>query len=181
MAGVIVAFPTVEDASNIRAVLRRNGFTVAASCGSGVRVLQAADRIGSGVVVCGYRLRDMIYSELFENLPDGFAMLLIASARVLPAQTPEGMLAVPMPLQLHQLTETLHNLDALVERRAREERRKGRTRSPYETKMISQAKALLMQRNGMSEEDAHRYLQKTSMESGVGLAETAGMIISLMQ
>ena len=46
--------------------------------------------------------------------------------------------------------------------------------------MIEQAKALLMERNGMSEEEAHRYLQKTSMEGGRNMTETAQMVLSVM-
>ena len=32
----------------------------------------------------------------------------------------------------------------------------------------------------MSEEEAHRYLQKTSMDSGTNLVETAEMLLALM-
>jgi response regulator NasT len=37
-----------------------------------------------------------------------------------------------------------------------------------------------MERNGMSEEEAHRYIQKTSMDSGTNMVETAQMVISLI-
>ena len=37
-----------------------------------------------------------------------------------------------------------------------------------------------MVRNNMSEEEAHRYIQKRSMDNGTGLIETAQMILSLM-
>ena len=37
-----------------------------------------------------------------------------------------------------------------------------------------------MYRNHMSEEEAHRYLQKCSMESGTNMVETAEMVLSVM-
>ena len=37
-----------------------------------------------------------------------------------------------------------------------------------------------MERNHMSEEEAHRYLQKSSMESGTNIVETAEMVLSMM-
>ncbi len=37
-----------------------------------------------------------------------------------------------------------------------------------------------MARNHMSEEEAHKYLQKCSMDSGTNLVETAGMVLSIM-
>ena len=38
-----------------------------------------------------------------------------------------------------------------------------------------------MERNGMSEEEAHRYIQKCSMDSGTNLVETAEMVLSMMR
>ena len=32
----------------------------------------------------------------------------------------------------------------------------------------------------MTEEEAHRYIQKSSMDSGTGMTETAQMILSIM-
>jgi response regulator NasT len=46
--------------------------------------------------------------------------------------------------------------------------------------VIQRAKLLLMERNNMSEEEAHRYIQKTSMDSGTNLVEMAEMILSMM-
>ena len=37
-----------------------------------------------------------------------------------------------------------------------------------------------MDRNNMTEADAHRYLQKCSMDSGTNMVETAQMIMSLI-
>ena len=39
----------------------------------------------------------------------------------------------------------------------------------------------MMDRNHMTEAEAHRYLQKCSMDSGTGMVETAQMVISLIQ
>ena len=38
-----------------------------------------------------------------------------------------------------------------------------------------------MARNRMTEEEAHRYLQKCSMDSGNNMAETAGMVLAAMR
>ena len=46
--------------------------------------------------------------------------------------------------------------------------------------MIERAKLLLMERNSFSEEEAHRYIQKRSMDNGTGLVEVSQMILSLM-
>ena len=37
-----------------------------------------------------------------------------------------------------------------------------------------------MERNHMSESEAHRYIQKNSMDTGTNMVETARMILSIM-
>ena len=48
-------------------------------------------------------------------------------------------------------------------------------------KLIADAKKLLMERNSMTEEEAHRYMQKCSMDSGTNIVETAQMVFTLMK
>ena len=42
------------------------------------------------------------------------------------------------------------------------------------------AKELLMERNHITESEAHRYIQKCSMDTGNSLVETARMILTIM-
>ena len=44
---------------------------------------------------------------------------------------------------------------------------------------MAEAKRILMDRNRMTEPQAHRYLQKCSMDSGTSLPESAAMVIRL--
>ena len=83
MINVIVVFPKPEDAKNIRSLLVRNGYHVAAVCTAGAQVLQVMDRLDEGIIVCGYRFTDMVYSELYEFLNPQFSMLLVASGNVI--------------------------------------------------------------------------------------------------
>ena len=65
-------------------------------------------------------------------------------------------------------------------RKRRKRRETIRKRDDSQRKIIDQAKALLIERNNMSEEEAHRYLQKSSMESGTNMLETAQMVLTIM-
>ena len=68
----------------------------------------------------------------------------------------------------------------MEEERARKKRKeRSRKRNDAEKKLVDQAKALLMERNNMSEDEAHRYLQKSSMDSGTNMVETALMVLSM--
>ena len=67
-----------------------------------------------------------------------------------------------------------------IARRKKRLRLKPKVRSEEEKKILWEAKHLLMERNHMSEEEAHRYIQKCSMDSGTNLIETAQMVLSIM-
>lgn len=179
MAGIIVVFPKIEDARNIRNLFVRNGYHVTAVCTSGAQALAAADRLGYGVIVCGYKYPDMVYRELYENVAPAFGLLLVASAHVIGEGVPDGVVGVTMPLKTGSLLGSLELLIEATERRRRKKRAQPPKRSDGDRGRISEAKALLMERNHMTEEEAHRYLQKTSMDSGTNLVETAEMVLAL--
>ncbi len=180
MANVIVAFSRPEDARNIKNSLTKNGFPVNAVCSSGAQALALTEDLGSGIIVCGYRLADMIYSELAENLSPDFTMLLIASPGRWPSETTDNIIPLPMPLKVHDLIETVDMIDQMQARRRRQRRSKPKVRSAEEQEAVDRAKRLLMERNGMTEEEAHRYIQKCSMDSGTNMVETAQMLISMV-
>lgn len=181
MVNVIVVFPKIEDAKNIRNLLIRNGYNVVAVCASGAQVLQAADQFEEGIVVCGYRFADMIYSELRECLPPHFEMLLVASNNILGQGVSRNIVCLPLPLKVHDLVNTLEMMAATQVRRRRKQKAKPKERSAEDRRIIEDAKKLLMERNHMTEEEAHRYIQKCSMDSGNNLVETAKMVFSLMK
>jgi len=178
LVNIIVVFPKLQDAKNIRNLLVRSGYPVLSVCSTGAQVLTYAEELNDGIVVCGYRYPDMMYTELREYLPEGFDMLLLASKGNW-SETDGSVMCVEMPLKIHDLLSTISMMVEAVERRKRKKRLEPKQRSDGEKQVIDQAKLLLVERNNMTEEDAHRYLQKTSMDSGTNIVETAQMILSL--
>ena len=85
-----------------------------------------------------------------------------------------------MPLKVRDLVNTLEMMSQAQARRRRKQKAQPRKRSEEDQFLISKAKALLMERNHMTESEAHRYIQKCSMDSGTNMVETAQMVISLM-
>ena len=180
MANVIVAFSKPEDAKSIKNILMRNGFSVVAVCTSGAQALNNMDGLNGGVLVSGYRFEDMLYRELHDCLPAGFEMLLVASPARFSGGMPEDLICLPMPLKVHDLINTLEMMVQAQVKQRKKARLKPKERDDGERQLIHQAKALLMERNNMTETEAHRYLQKCSMDSGTNLVETSQMIISLI-
>ncbi len=180
MVGIIVVFPSKDNAVNIRNLLVRYGIDVMGVCTTGAKTLQYADAVDEGIVVCGYKMKDMMYTELREYLPEDFEMLLIASPEKWAGEASKGVVCLPMPLKVYDLMNTVEMLLKSMERRRRKRKMEQKNRNPKQREVIEKAKGLLMERNHMSEEEAHRYIQKCSMESGTNMVETAEMVLSVM-
>lgn len=180
MASIIVAFPKTEDAKKIKNLLVRNGFSVAAVCTTGAQVIGLAESYGGGIVVCSYRLPDMIYSELLGCLPSGFEMLLMASRHILAGCMDNNVVCLAMPIKVMDLVNTVSMMEEAVQGRRRRSREMPKERSREEKRLIDEAKYLLMNRNHMTEEEAYRYIQKCSMDSGTKMSETAQMVLAMM-
>ena len=180
MTRVVVGFSKPDDAKSIKGILMRNGFQVISICTTGSQILSTCEDLNGGILVCGYRFSDMMYEELRECLPASMEMLMIASPGRVTSPVPEGIVCLPMPLRVHDLISTLEMMASSQVRRRKKQRLQPRERSQEERFLIQKAKVLLMERNNMTETEAHRYLQKCSMDSGTNLAETAQMVMSLI-
>ena len=178
MNNIVIAFPKKEVANSIKKILAQSGYTVTAVANTGASALSSMNGLNMGIIICGYRFSDMMYSEIYEYMPKEFQMLLIASAAGIMEKNVDNLMSLSMPLKVHELLQTVEMMDYTITRRKLRQRPKVRSKEDQE--MLSSAKAVLMERNGFSEEEAHRYIQKRSMDNGTGLVETAQMILSLM-
>lgn len=180
MTGIVIVFPRLEDARGIRNLLVRSGFSVHAVCTTGAQAISSLEDLNDGIVISGYRLTDMMYLELKECLPEGFALLLLTTRQHLSECDAGGdMACLSMPLKVHELVETVHALIRQCERNRRKRRESPREKSPEEMELIDRAKALLMEKKSMTEVQAHKYLQKCSMDSGRSIVESAQMILMM--
>jgi response regulator NasT len=177
---IVIAFPKPEIAANIKKILAQSGYPITAVCTTGAQALQSMNSLQDGIIVCGYRFSDMMYEELYEYLPTGFQMLLIASASNVLDKEVENLVCLSLPIKVHDLLRTIEMMEYSGIRARRKRKNQPKERSEEERQVLEQAKGILMERNGLSEEEAHRYMQKRSMDNGTGLVETAEMIVSLM-
>lgn len=180
MTRIIVAFPKAENGKNIKNVLVRNGYQVVCVCTNGAQVIQEANGLQDGIVVCIYKLSDMIYQELVECLPPGFDTIVISTKDQWVENGTPGIVGLAVPLKIHELLSTVEMVSYNLERKRRKRRQAPRKRTKEEQELVDRAKAILMERNQMTEDEAHRYLQKTSMDNGTSFTETAQMILGML-
>ena len=176
---IIVVFPKKEAAQKIRNVLVKNGYDVSAVCTTGARAIEAAGHLESGVIICGVRFVDMLYCELKDCLPVYFEMIVIARREMWQEYGGDDTAYLPLPMSGFDLLDQVDGKFRDIERRMKKDLTGPKARTEEEKDMIRQAKELLMYKNGYSEEEAHRFLQKQSMDGGHTLVETAGMVLDM--
>lgn len=177
MVNVIVLFSKIEEAKSIKNLLVRNGIGVTHICTTGAQAAHAADICDDGIIICGYRYPDMIFSELADNIPEYFDMIVITSKGNYEACRDSGITCLTMPLKSQDFVRTVSlTLDNILwERKKRKNRPKERTEE--EKKVIKSAKMKLMSDMNFDEQEAHRYLQKNSMDKGINIVEMSYMVL----
>lgn len=178
MNNILIAFPKAEDGKKIARLLTGYGFFTDHICTTAAQALREMHQAETGVIICGYRLPDMFYGEILECMPPGFEMLLLASERVLGQLDNGSVVSLSLPVRACDLAETLQMMLQPVTIRTSAPPAK---RTLKEQQIIERAKHLLMERNHLAEAEAHRYLQKRSMDNGTSLVETAQMVLALIE
>ena len=179
MANIIIALSRPEESTGIKNILARGGFRSIFICANGAQAISQMDDLDDGIVICGYKLQDMMYYQLKESLPYGFDMVLLVSGKHADECDGNGIEKLVTPLKADTLITSIGMIADEQYRRRKRDRRTPRVRSEAEKKIIDDAKALLMVRKNMTEDEAHKFIQKSSMTSGSGLTETAEKILSI--
>ena len=107
MAGIIVAFSKAEEGRNVRNLLMKKGYNVAAVCTSGAQVIAMTDSLKNGVIVCGYKLADMMYLDVWHETNESFEMIMLANPGKVYAEEEKGISYLYMPFKIKEFLNTL--------------------------------------------------------------------------
>ena len=179
MSNIIVALPKQEDAKHISDILRRYGLKTTAICTTGSKILSTMQQLESGILICTRRFSDMYYTQFLEYKPEHFEILLLVPKTGLDTRVPDIM-TLTLPLRASDLSNTVEMMLVQQNRRLKKKKSVPKKRSSEEQKYIDDAKRALMTKNNMVEEEAFRYIQKCSMDSGTNMVEVAQMILSMI-
>ncbi len=177
MGCIIIAMPKLEDAEKLAGSMRSQGADVRCVCDNGAAVLNAADGADSGVIICGYKLKDMSHMELCDNLPDYFELILVASASKWD-MCKEGLLKLDIPFKIGELMRMTELALSQIDARLRKGGRGPGGRSAEQQAMVEKAQRLMMERYGMERVEAYRYIQKQSMNTGNSMVDVAKSILA---
>jgi len=179
MGCILIAMPKSDDARQLADKLScRNLLMDIEVCQSAAEVLRVSNSRDYGVVVCTKSLTDMDYIELSEYLPTYFGMILLTKDIGLEVFS-DNTVKLMMPFKMGELVSTIEMISSQFVKRIRKKKTVPVKRSSTEQKIIDEAKMLLILRNGMTENEAFRYIQKSSMDAGRNMVESAQMILML--
>ena len=88
------------------------------------RLNQRSRYFSGGIIICGYKLNDMMYSELHDCLPDSFDMLLMASRRAMNDCLNNDIVCLSMPFKVHDLVDTVSMMGHTIIRRQKKAKQK---------------------------------------------------------
>ncbi|MEY8338996.1 ANTAR domain-containing protein [Lachnospiraceae bacterium 62-35] len=179
MANVIVAFSRPENGRSIKSILIKNGYHVVSVCTSGAQVLAAAGELDFGIIVCGGRFEDMTIQEMCEDLPGEVAVLLVAASKGVQGGLPDRAILLSHPLKVYELVNAMEMVQQEQEKKKQKRKFRPGQRTKEEKCLILEAKRRLMEENYMTEEEAHQYIQRSSMNQGCTMAETARRVITM--
>lgn len=165
-----MAFGNEANSRRLCEILERDLGLNCRLCHSGDEVRRLAAHLEVRLVVTGWMLSDGPADRLGPDLPDCAHVLVARQGQL--DQCSEGVVGLPAPLSKNDLISTVRVL--------LNESQPGGVpllRKRKEQEIIASAKRLLMDRNHMSEAQAHRFLQKTSMDGCVTMVQTAQRIL----
>ena len=178
MVRTVVAFDNEASRAKISEMLERGGVTVRYRCRTGHEAIRAIKSMGGGVVVCGAKLPDFTADTLAFELHDYAEFLVVAKPAMLELCENEEIFKIATPITGGELIGAVNMLVQMDQQRSRTQIPR---RSPEEEALIRKATELLMKKDYMTEDQAHRYLQRKSMAASARMADTAKQVIEALE
>ena len=174
MKRIALAFSRGETAEKIRRMLEGSGYDVSAVCHSRAELLRTLSGMDETIVIMGYKLPDGIADEVYEDIEGRHKLISIVKAEHSHEIYNQDIFVVKLPINRQILLNAIETFVGMIERSRHRKQRSGE-----EAQIINDAKAYLMENHAMTEETAHRFIQKRSMDTGAKFIDTARQILGI--
>lgn len=172
MRRIVIASSSKKLIMTLEKMLSASGMEISAVCSSGSELMALRSEVEDAVIICG-TLRDVPSIYLSKVMPDSWDMILLLTSQQPFPYYVSNVTPINLPVARPELIETvLAVAGSMSGTFAAKTTAKG-TRPKEETEIIEKAKRSLMEQRGLTEGDAHKLLQRYSMNSGIGMVEAA--------
>ena len=167
---IFIAFSSVKTTKSVSDIIRSSGMNVVCTVTSLASLRKYIFAYGGGIIVCGCKFNDDSVFNLLDELPPDISVMLIGTPSQLAQFDNDTTFKLSVPLRKTELVYSLYMLMS-------QDTQAVNHRSTDEDKLIAKAKLLLVERYAMTEDEAHRYMQKKSMDNGIKMTEVAKIIL----
>ena len=179
---IIIADDETIQRMDLKDVLTRQGYLVIGEAGDGVSAVNLARELRPDLVIMDIRMPDMDGIAAAETLTqEKIAPVLLLTAfgdQPLVERAKEAGVVNYIVKPLSEVTPAIEvALARYSEFRALEEKTRTLTDQLETRKVVERAKGLLMEKQGLSEQEAFRKIQKASMNNRKSMREVAEAIL----
>ncbi len=179
MSSIVVANSNPDYAKKIALVLHSSGLYVGGVCVSGAQIIDFASKhYHGGVVVCSVKLRDMPAVGLPRTVGANYDFLFLVNPPLAGMARSLEYACLMMPINRMHLISSVNMFLNLADCTPLSIKKKIQDGNLDEKQVILKAKNLLMDRNNLTEAQAHRFIQKKSMDTGRKMLETAMIVLN---
>ena len=174
MKRLILAFPKEETIHKIQNMLDGTSFSVVGSCRTCAEAMRIYSEIDNAVLMMSFKLSDGTCDDVYDNLPPHSGIIVLTKAENIEYIRAQDIFTVPLPINRARLAEALETFHAAYIGYGKKPER-----NEKDKETICRAKLKLIEKYLMTEEQAHRFIQKRSMNTGMKFVDTAKLILSL--
>lgn len=170
MARIVIASTSEPMLDQLTRLLASSGHTIFRSCRSEGELRRAMDACEDGIVILGGLLPGLHIDDLAWDYRQSMQLLLIGKPETMNRVETEGIFRLSVPASGQTILGAVEMLTQLHGMRL--PKRRG-----SEKETVEEAKALLMERENLTEAEAHRRIQQYAMNHGIKMYEYAAQIL----
>ena len=164
---LIIAFSSDRICNNIISILTKNGINYDYVCKSGTNLRKCCSYYENGIILCGTTFIDESIYNIVEDFYESFTFILLGSIDKINIYNDEKVYKLCTPIKSEDIISAI---DIAYYKNIENIKLKN-------YKILEQAKSLLIKNYNLSEEKAHKYIQKKSMNSGKKNIDIAKIIL----
>ena len=177
---IIIALNNLETSTKLKNLLMQEGYEIVCLCTSGNELIRNVMQYSPDLALVGYKFKDMSLLDAYENLMDYTSFLAIVNEPYRSyIEEDTDIYCIGTKISNTLLTNAI---DLIFQSKRRINKLKQRVETLEHTledrKLIEKAKGKIMLDSGVSENEAFRYMQKLSMDSGKRMRDIASFVLN---
>lgn len=167
MNDLIIAFSNPKASDIINNILKQNGIVCTHIVKTSSALRQVCARLDNAIIICNTNFTDEVIYSVIEDFYENFTFIVIGDYSQIDILDDNKCYKVCTPLKQSDL---LTIIDLAIYKNSEKIK-------AINKQILNQAKSLLITKLNMTEEKAHRYIQKKSMDTGKNMLQICKLII----